>query len=139
MSTDWLDRFLAGENALKCIDPPLMAQTLSQYSRAPLLRLHVALGSQASKELALEALSIAFDMPRWFGHNWDALADCLTDLEWLPDQPIVLMLEGALKDEGDAETLMDILQEACDYWQQEGRGFHVLTEARPAPNQGLSG
>ncbi|SHN34109.1 barstar family protein [Actinacidiphila paucisporea] len=23
-------------------------------------------------------------LPEWFGRNWDALADCLTDLSWWP-------------------------------------------------------
>ena len=29
--------------------------------------------------------------PAWFGRNWDALADCLTDLGWLPGQGHVLL------------------------------------------------
>jgi hypothetical protein len=36
--------------------------------------------------------------PAWFGHNWDALADCLGDLSWLPGKGYVLLWEqyGAL-------------------------------------------
>ncbi|MGW2997195.1 barstar family protein, partial [Streptomyces sp. NPDC001193] len=26
-------------------------------------------------------------MPSWFGGNWDALADALIDLSWLPRAP----------------------------------------------------
>lgn len=26
----------------------------------------------------------AMAFPAWFGHNWDALGDCLNDLGWLP-------------------------------------------------------
>ena len=28
--------------------------------------------------------------PDWFGANWDALADCLSDLSWLPPGPTVI-------------------------------------------------
>lgn len=29
--------------------------------------------------------------PAWFGHNWDALADCLSDLGWLPGRGHLLL------------------------------------------------
>jgi hypothetical protein len=35
------------------------------------------------------ARALAF--PAWFGRNWDALADCLGDLSWLPDAGHVLL------------------------------------------------
>lgn len=31
--------------------------------------------------------------PTWFGHNWDALVDCLGDLSWLPGKGHVLLWE----------------------------------------------
>jgi len=31
--------------------------------------------------------------PAWFGRNWDALADCLGDLGWLPGKGHVLLWE----------------------------------------------
>lgn len=35
----------------------------------------------AGKAAFLEATAAAFDLPSWFGHNWDALEECLGDLE----------------------------------------------------------
>lgn len=35
------------------------------------------------------AAALAF--PQWFGRNWDALADCLADLSWLPGRGHVLL------------------------------------------------
>jgi hypothetical protein len=37
------------------------------------------------------AAALAF--PSWFGHSWEALADCLTDLTWLPGEGHVLLWE----------------------------------------------
>jgi RNAse (barnase) inhibitor barstar len=31
------------------------------------------------------------DFPDWFGRNWDAFADCLGDLSWLPPRPAALL------------------------------------------------
>lgn len=33
----------------------------------------------------------ALSFPAWFGHNWDALADCLGDLSWLSGAGQVLL------------------------------------------------
>ena len=30
------------------------------------------------------AIGKALRFPEWFGHNWDALTDCLLDMGWLP-------------------------------------------------------
>ncbi len=34
----------------------------------------------ATKESVLGALATELAFPEWFGHNWDALADCLSEL-----------------------------------------------------------
>ena len=31
--------------------------------------------------------------PRYFGHNWDALSDCLNDLDWLPGTGYLIVIE----------------------------------------------
>jgi hypothetical protein len=44
---------------------------------------------------ALERIAAALQFPDWFGGNWDALADCLDDLSWLPAPGYVLLLDHA--------------------------------------------
>ena len=40
----------------------------------------VDLSKVTDKEGFLDAVGQTLGFPDWYGHNWDALADCLTDL-----------------------------------------------------------
>ena len=39
--------------------------------------------------------SAALQFPYYFGNNWDALDDCLSDLAWLKSDKIVLFITNA--------------------------------------------
>ena len=39
----------------------------------------VPMGDILNKDTLLDSLAKACDFPSWFGHNWDAAWDCLTD------------------------------------------------------------
>lgn len=42
------------------------------------------------KESLLDRAASAFDLPDWFGANWDAFADCLTDVVGDPGVLVVI-------------------------------------------------
>lgn len=42
----------------------------------------------------LEALNSAFRLPAYFGWNWDALYDCLVDLDWVMADRYLLFIEN---------------------------------------------
>jgi len=42
-------------------------------------------GSIESKEELLDAIAEGFGFPDWFGRNWDALEECLRDLDAVND------------------------------------------------------
>ena len=44
------------------------------------------------RDEALCRFARALRFPEWFGHNWDALADCLADLSWMPADGYLLLL-----------------------------------------------
>lgn len=84
----------------------------------------------------------ALDFPDYFGHNWDALEECLADLEWLPAKGYILLITNGQAvlpdDEDEYETLLEILSDAGEAWSKgqttDGRrapfhGVFVVTEA----------
>lgn len=84
----------------------------------------------------------ALDFPDYFGHNWDALEECLADLEWLPAKGYILLITNGHAvlpdDEDEYETLLEVLSDAGEAWSTgqttDGRrapfhGVFVVTEA----------
>ena len=71
-------------------------------------------------------------LPEWFGHNWDALEDCLADLPHAADRGLVIELRHlsalAARDPDSARTLLDVLQDAATEWQHRGGFLLVLAE-----------
>lgn len=69
-----------------------------------------------------DAFSEALAFPDWFGRNWDALEDCLTDLSWLEAAGHVLILHGGAA----SPTLLDVLDAAAQFWRAQGRPFFAV-------------
>jgi hypothetical protein len=75
----------------------------------------------------LQAVARALDFPAWFGGNWDALEDCLTDLSWHGDDGHVLLIEGTAKLPSDElGVFRDVLESAAGYWAERGRPFFAV-------------
>ena len=86
----------------------------------------------AAKPVLLKSIAAALAFPDWFGENWDALEDCLTDLSWSPASGHVLLFEGA-RAADDFGVLADILASAAEYWASRGKPFFaVFIDARAA-------
>ena len=109
---------------------------LTASDLAPLLAAAGALGFRCitldlghcdQKAELLRRLAVAFAFPAGLGHNWDALADCLGDLSWLPAQGYVLGLTHpqALRDAAvdDYATLVSILEGASLEWRERNQPF----------------
>ncbi|NCS65498.1 MAG: barnase inhibitor [Hydrogenophilales bacterium CG03_land_8_20_14_0_80_62_28] len=85
----------------------------------------------AGKSALLKTLAKALAFPDWFGRNWDALADCLTDLSW-HEGAVALLIDDAAVPETEAPddwgALLAILADAAHYWRSEGRPFAVFLQ-----------
>ncbi|MCI0427085.1 MAG: barstar family protein [Nitrospiraceae bacterium] len=88
---------------------------------------------QTTDGLLIECARV-LDFPDYFGHNWDALEECLADLEWLPAKGYVLLITDAahvLSDDGEEyETFLEILRDAGEAW---GNGQSEMSARRATP------
>ncbi|MBW7902391.1 MAG: barstar family protein [Rhodocyclaceae bacterium] len=84
---------------------------------------------------ALERLGRDLCLPDWYGANYDALADCLTDLGWNEAPGYVLLVSGAdelhAHDENALRTLNEVFAAVVDYWREADVPFWVLHDMRP--------
>jgi RNAse (barnase) inhibitor barstar len=102
----------------------------SAAKAAGLVVVRIDLARLASKTGLLGRAARALKFPEWFGKNWDALNDCLTDLSWLQGNGWVIIFENS---KGFAErkpklfqNAVEVFQAASDYWRRAGKPFWVL-------------
>lgn len=91
-------------------------------------RVHCA--QVSDKDSALAAIARDLRFPEWFGHNYDALVECLGDLEWLPESGIVLMFEDSEAwqhaDPDSFGEVLEILQVGAEEWAETERVFQTF-------------
>ena len=87
----------------------------------------IGLAGVGAKDALLARIAGALEFPQWFGGNWDALEDCLSDLSWSKSAGHVLLIDGA---EGlpadECGILIDILASAASSWKERGRPFFAV-------------
>jgi hypothetical protein len=79
----------------------------------------------SDKVQLLKNLAVALGFPDWFGHNWDALEDCLMDLSWREAPAHVLLIEEANPGD-DLGVLIDILRSSAESWAARGKPFFAI-------------
>jgi len=102
--------------------------------------LSVNVGDSRDIAEVLREIGIALHFPIWYGNNFDALHDCLTDPNWHPAKRIAIELAGLEKlrqqDPEALSTLVDVLQSAVDFRASSKAPLLILltTPVRGIPN-----
>ena len=82
------------------------------------------------KAAFLAACSQAMGFPAYFGHNWDAFEECITDLGWAPSTGYLLLYDEparfSLAQPDQWQIALDILRDAVEYWRRRDTPFYVL-------------
>lgn len=76
----------------------------------------------------LKALYYLLWFPGYFGFNWDALYDCLSDLAWIKSYKIVLVHESLPRlPEDDLKIYLEVLRDSVLGWAgDEGHELEVV-------------
>ena len=123
------DAAKAGVYHMPQIDPEplLMAAEASGFG---IFRINLA--HAADKAQLLATIGATMEFPDWFGHNFDALADCLNDLSWAPADGYLVMLEHCDGIHGLAEddfvAVLQIFEQAAAEWREQAIPFWCFVE-----------
>lgn len=105
----------------------------------PTYELKTLQGNRMRTELGLfHEFAAALQFPYYFGNNWNALDECLLDLEWLPADGYLLFLSDApqvlAEDQDAAGVLMRVLLKASEYWTRPmACDFSEMRDRQPRP------
>lgn len=85
----------------------------------------------ASEIDLLKVLAAGLNFPDYFGENWDALDECLRDLEWFPsERGWVLIVENSKqlwKENTElAGKLIKSWLMSAEEWSKEQKSFHLV-------------
>lgn len=126
-----LDALFAGkaECALYRWLSPVAPQELAHEVLARGWRFFYLDGRQArDKRDFLKAAAAAMHFPAYFGHNWDAFEECITDLA--PAPGYVLLYDHvwwlACEQPASWQVARSILEMACAQWASQGTPLLVL-------------
>lgn len=139
------------QRALKGVQPPGIYQFQSgasvKFLQAEAARagfkLYYLDGSKIrDKSSFLDKIAKAMSFPSYFGRNWDALNDMLTDMSWAqPAKGYIVLIQSpeyfmqAAPDDWD--VAMDIFKTAIEFWNKANIPYYVLLRGRGAQDYPL--
>lgn len=82
------------------------------------------------KDQFLKQASLALRFPEYFGNNWDAFFDCLTDMSWHETDGFVILYDHfdslAAHSPREFEMALDIFKESTEFWHNRGKALFLL-------------
>jgi len=99
------------------------------------------LAGVTSRDAFLKRSAEKLRLPGYFGHNWDALHECLLDLAGtgLPGAVVHWRRGAALAKRApdSVKTALEIFRESALHWASTGRVFLVVVDRESAPGLNL--
>jgi Barstar (barnase inhibitor) len=83
---------------------------------------HIEGEAITSLDRYFQVLADLFEFPDYFGRNWDAVADCLTDLSWQAGDRILIVYSNdqVLGQGNNWWVAMEVWSDAIEFWQRRG-------------------
>jgi len=95
------------------------------------------------KDQFLNQVALVLSFPEHFGNNWDAFADCLTDMSWHETDGFVILYDHfdllAEHSPRDFEMALDIFNESSEFWHNRGKALFVLLQGKSRQTGELPG
>jgi len=128
---NWSEIFsLSTNSGVYAISSTLDLPDIEQSAKVCGLALfYIDLSAVLTKDAFLKMVSRVLKFPDYFGMNWDAFEDCLTDLSWFSSGGYILMIDNlqefAQKVPRELKTAQNIFRSAAEFWREQGTPFFV--------------
>ncbi len=80
----------------------------------------------------LQQFDTVMQFPEYFGHNWDALKDCLTELDGHEVDRYIITIDSlehfAASDREQWSNFMDVCKSVIEYWQDTETPMYILLQ-----------
>jgi len=87
------------------------------------------------RKCLLAILGRALALPDWYGENFDALADCLSDTDWREGAVTLVRLSGlthfSQQAPADYAVLLETLDTACRIRSEDGAPLAIILDDAP--------
>lgn len=88
-------------------------------------------------------ISCSMRFPNYFGWNWDAFDECITDLDWLKFESIQIVIDNyelmfnAEKNGDERKRQLALMEKhlniAFNFWESQGVAFSILINSKKEP------
>lgn len=127
----------SGKGGLHFVPTATSAATVKSAAKAAgFAYFHIDGKNIARKEQLLNAFSTALRFPKHFGNNWDALEECLGELEFDGEGCVVYYehIDGIAAAHPDQlQTLVEICRDAVASWKEDDTPLVFLFSGAKAP------
>lgn len=108
--------------------PEPLAAVLEAVRAAGLGAVSLDLSGARDKSAFMDRCARALDLPDWFGRNWDALADCLTDQGRAPGRLLVVTGWQGYAEAQPQEWIVaqEVFTDAVEYARERGAGLEIV-------------
>lgn len=108
--------------------PEPLTPVLEAVRAAGLSAVLLDLSGARDKSAFMDRCARALDLPDWFGRNWDALADCLTDQGRVPGRLLVVTGWQEYAEAAPQEWIVaqEVFTDAVEYARERGTGLEIV-------------
>jgi RNAse (barnase) inhibitor barstar len=83
-------------------------------------------------QLLMQEFAKQLEFPNYFGHNWDALEDCLADLDWLEKSLTHYVIWIDRWERCASPMLLEVLDQAVTLWADSSTPLYVILSGADA-------
>lgn len=130
MAIDWKDHLGADAEKAFHLVRHEVAEIESAGADLDYKTFHLDLSAARSKSHLLDLIASTMAFPEYFGRNWDALLDLMSDLSWWPASGYVLIIDGARQFNdvatSDFSTFLEVVVDAVERMRANRIPLHVV-------------